>query len=68
MKQRTLTIYEKRTTDELRTLLSKKKVALEKMQKFDSFFTRMEIDKLQSQINKIEVELTVRFYQQELPL
>jgi len=68
MKQRTRTIYEKRTTDDLRTLVSKKKLALEKLERVDAFWTRQEADKLRSQIRKIEVELTLRFFQQELPL
>jgi len=68
MKQRTRTIYEKRTTPELRTLLSKKKLRYQKIEPFDSFFFKQEKELLLKQIAKIEVELTSRFYQQELPL
>jgi len=68
MKQRTRTIYEKRTSDELRALVSRKKVALAKLAKLDGFFVTLEKEKLESQIKKIEVELTLRFYQPELPL
>lgn len=68
MKQRTRTIYEKRSTSELQTLVSQKKVALAKLEQVASFFTLLEADKLRTQIAKIEVELTIRFYQQELPL
>jgi len=68
VKQRTRGIYEKRSTEDLRTLLSKKKVTLYKLEQVGGFWTKRETDKLQSQIHKIEVELTSRFYQQELPL
>lgn len=68
MKQRTHGIYEKRSTSDLQKLVSQKKVALAKLEQVDSFFTRLEADKLRSQIAKIEVELTARFYQQQLPL
>jgi len=68
VKKRRIGIYEKRTTEDLRTLLSKKKLSLQNMERFDSFFTRREADKLRSQISKIEVELTARFFQQRLPL
>lgn len=68
MKIRTPSIYEKRTTSELQTLLSRKKVSLEQLEAIDSFLNRQDQDALRSQIRKIEVELTVRFYQQQLPL
>jgi len=68
MKQRKVSIYEKWSTEDLRTLLSKKKLSLQNMERFDSFFTRREADKFRSQISKIEVELTARFFQQKLPL
>jgi len=68
MRQRRIGIYEKRSTEDLRTLLSKKKVSLQKLERTSGFWQQKEEDTLRSQIQKIEVELTARFYQQELPL
>jgi len=68
MKQRTHGIYEKRSTDDLRTLSSKKKVRLAYMERYDSWFHEWESDALRSQIHKIEVELTARFYQARMDI
>lgn len=68
MKHRNVSLYEKRTTEDLRTLLSKKQVQLYKVIEAPYFFGRLEKEKLEAQIHKIEVELTLRFYQMQLPL
>jgi len=62
-------VYRKVPSDELRSLRSKKFIRLQKLEGFcDGFFTAKEIDALRHHIHQIDVELTCRFYQTELPL
>jgi len=62
-------VYRKRKSDELRELRSRKAVRLQKLESEPTgFFVKREIEILTHQIHQIDVELTARFYQRELPL
>lgn len=67
MKQRTQSIYEKRTIAELMELRSKKYVRLTYLQGLQTgYLDAKEIEALARQINKIDVEITAKFYQMPL--
>jgi len=62
-------VYRKVSSDELRELRSKKFIRLQKLEGYcGGFFTAKEIAALRHQLHQIDVELTCRFYQTELPL
>jgi len=61
--------YMNMSTDELRTLRSKKALALQNLEAgAGGFFVGRDVRALQYNIHQIDVELTARFLQMPLPL
>jgi len=61
-------LYRVKRTDELKELRSKKAVRLANLQEqCPGFFANREIEALEYQIHRIDVELTARFYQTKMP-
>jgi len=60
-------IYRNRTSDDLRTLRSKKLVRLQLLDSWaDTWYVKRERDVLLHQVHQIDVELNARFLQQAL--